>query len=220
MSHSIHRSTNSGNVATHTGSGFVVGNQDRLDVMARVGGENFPVAVGRRAAAPFAFDHLDIEIVTLAEIDPAVREHAVTGDQHLVTGRQRVGHGRFPTTGAAGREGDHFAIGGAEHLFAVAQDRREGFDEVGRTVVAGLDMHRAAQAVRDIGGAWDKNRVLIGHGAAPFAGWELLPIGRPTRWQSSGGIGGSAVVFIINQNCVQKLWIKCIHNLTFGSINN
>ena len=53
----------------------------------------------------------DLEAVAPAEIDPALREHAVPRRQNPVTGRERVGDRRFPAGGAGG---------GKEHDLRVA----------------------------------------------------------------------------------------------------
>ena len=85
MREGIQRLAHRGDVAAHAGRGFVMRHQQRLDCVAVITGQPFGELRHRRAATPGAFDDLDLEAVTLAQVDPAMRKHAVAGDQYLVT---------------------------------------------------------------------------------------------------------------------------------------
>ena len=151
------------NIAEHTGCSFIVGDENRLDVVAGVGCQTFAEFFRGRPLAPGAFDDLDVEIVFPAEVDPAMGEHAVAGDQHLVAWRQGIGYGSFPAAGAAGRVNQDFAGLGLEHFLQVAQKGLNQSGHIGSAMVRGLNIHRGPQSVRDIGGPRDKNRVLTSH---------------------------------------------------------
>ena len=73
-----------GDVAGDTGGGLVVANQHRLDRVGLVGLEMARVVSQRDAFAPRPVDRLDPQTVTLAEVDPEVRELAESGRQNAV----------------------------------------------------------------------------------------------------------------------------------------
>jgi hypothetical protein len=82
-----------------------------------------PKASGRRALAPRPLDHLDLEPVPPAELDPALREHAVPRGEDLVAGRQRVGDRGLPAGGAGGREDQYLRLAALQHPAHAVEDR-------------------------------------------------------------------------------------------------
>ena len=58
--------------------------QHALDLVSRVGSENFRVAVQRHAFAPFDLDDLDLVAEALRHVDPKMAELAEARGKYLV----------------------------------------------------------------------------------------------------------------------------------------
>jgi hypothetical protein len=135
-----------------------------LDLVALVGAQSTFDGRQRHALTPGCLDHLDVQAVALAKVDPAVAEHPEAGGQNGVAGRQRVGHRRFPAAGAGRREQEDLAVFRAEDLLHACHGRTEQPTEGGRAVVHGGHVTRLADFLGDIGGPGDEDRILKGHG--------------------------------------------------------
>ena len=139
--------------ASGLGGGLVVARQHGFDGVGLVFGEEARVILKRNALAPFHVDHLDIEIVPLAEVDPEVRELSKARCQDLVARRKGVGDRSFPTAGARGREKENLPGFGLEHLLQVFKERQGK----GRKIRSSLILHRhvdcTAQALGNVRGS-------------------------------------------------------------------
>lgn len=163
----IHRAAHRRHIGPDAGRGLVVGHQDGLELVTPVCFQQRTKSICRRTRAPFALDRFDIQAVAAAQIDPAPGKHAVASGQDLVAGRQRVGDRRLPAAGAGGRKHEDLSGRRLEHLLEVGQQRRKQLAEVGRAMIHGLDAHRMAQAIRNIGRSGYEDRILTGHRTSP-----------------------------------------------------
>src|SRR5699024_7736078 len=73
----VDRAAHGGDIAGDAGRGFVVTYQHDLDFVAAVGRQNAFVFGRRGAFTPGAFDRVHVKAVVLAQLHPAVTEHAV-----------------------------------------------------------------------------------------------------------------------------------------------
>ena len=131
----IHRLAHAGHIAGDTGGGFIVGDEHDLVGMRLVGLELLGKNFDGNALAPRHIDHVDLEAHALAHVSPQQRELAEAGDQHLVAGRQRVGHGGFPAAGARCREQEDLRHFGLEDLLHVGAERQGDGGTIRRTLV-------------------------------------------------------------------------------------
>ena len=159
----IERAAHAGHVAGDAGGRLVVADEHGLDVMPLVGLEARLDHVERDALAPLHVDDIDVEPVPAGEVGPQVRELAEHGDQHLVAGRERVGHRRLPAARARRREHEDLALLGPEHLLQVAEQRQREGREIGRALVLQRHVHGLTHRERHVGGAWDEETMEPGH---------------------------------------------------------
>ena len=86
MAGGIERLAHAGDIAGHAGGGFVVANENGLDLSLFVRRELLRENIDRNALAPFDLDRIDHKLVTIAEIRPQVRELAEDRNQHMIAG--------------------------------------------------------------------------------------------------------------------------------------
>ena len=138
-------------IAGDTGRGFIVGDEDRLVSMRLIGLELLGEDFDRSALAPRHIDDIGIKPVADAHVGPQQRELAEAGDQHLVAGIERVGHGRFPAARARRRKQENLAAGGLEDFLQVLEQwQREG-RKIRSALVLHGDVHGKAHGLRNIG---------------------------------------------------------------------
>ena len=119
-----------------------------------------PGAHGRgvRSGAPVGLDHTRAQTQAARHFRPEAGEVAGFGRQHLVAGAERVHQRRLPGARSRSRKNDHRA-GGLEHLLHAIQTKAGQFHGFGAAVIDGRLIHRAEDAVRDVGRAGDLKKM-------------------------------------------------------------
>ena len=159
----VQRVAHRSNVRPHAGRGFVVRGQNGLDLVARVGGQNLGVTVRRHALPPRGFDHVHVQPVALAHINPALRKHPVARGQNGVARAERVGQRRFPAPRAGRGEDEHLGAGAFQHLLNARTGGVQDLPEQRRPVVDGRHIASLAQVLGDVGRPRNENWVLKAH---------------------------------------------------------
>ena len=155
----VDRLAHGADVGGHAGRGLVMDHHDGLDLVVLVGAQGLLDLLGMRAGAPLLLLDDDVEAEALRHVDPEVAELAVAGGQDLVAAGEGVGQRGFPDARAGGGEQEDRALGGAEHLLGVLEERLRQRREVDGAVILGLHQHRAHDAVRDVGRAGHEQMV-------------------------------------------------------------
>ncbi len=156
--------TYAGDVRHHAGGSFVLAGQNGLDAVLRVSLQDVSVLLQGHAGAPLAIHDLHIQAQALAHVDPQVAELPETRGQHRVAGRQGVGQCGFPATGAGGWKNEGRADFGAVDVLQTRHDDVGQDGEMGGTVVFHGDNHGALDAVWDVGGTGNKQKITTCHG--------------------------------------------------------
>ena len=160
----VQSTAHSCDVRLNARGGFVMRRQNGFDLVTFVGGQDFFIAICRNAFAPRGFHNGDIQSVTLAHVDPAMREHAVARGKDFVACGQRVGQGRFPAARATGREDKDLSRFAFQDLLHALACRVQDLTEQRRAMVDRRHVRRLAQAFGDVGRARNENGVLKTHG--------------------------------------------------------
>ena len=173
----IERPAHGGDVGGDAGRGLVVGDEDGLDLVLRVGPET-PLEFGHRhARAPGHVDHLHVEAEAFGHLHPQRRELAEAGHQDLVAGVQRVGDRRLPGRRAGAGEDEDLARRGAHDALEVREKTQSQLAEIRRAHVLLPDIHRAADLVGDIGRTGNEQMGVTGFhvkgSSSPGLGWTM-----------------------------------------------
>ena len=164
----VHRLAHAGHVAGHARGGFIVGDEHGLVSMRLVGLELLREDLDGDALAPRHVNDVDLEAHAGAHVGPQQRELAEAGDQHLVAGRQGVGHGGFPAAGARCREQEDLRLVGLEHLLHVGEERQGEGGKVRRALVFHRNVHREADRLRNVGRARNEEAAVSWHRVSPL----------------------------------------------------
>lgn len=162
MARGIECAADGGNVGDDACGGLVMGGENGLDPVRCVGGQDRLVTIRRQARPPRCLDDFDIETMALAQINPAMAEHAVTRGQHLVARRQRVGDRHLPTTRPGGGKQEHLGRGSLENGPNPCHRRCQHLGKGAGPVVKRRNIHRPAQVLGHIGRSGDEDGVLHG----------------------------------------------------------
>ena len=127
-------------------------NQDCLDLLASIRSQRCLNLVCRGAIPPGAVDHLNLQPMTLAKINPSMTENTISSHENLVSRAQGVGDGGFPTPGTTCREEQYAGAIGSKNLFYTCLNRQHQINEIRRPVITCLDVHRLLQPVGNVGG--------------------------------------------------------------------
>ena len=121
------------------------------------------------AATPVAGHVVDLQAESFGHLSPHQREVAGLENQHAVAGRQRVHQRGFGGAGAGRRKHDHRAAG-LEHHAKPFEDIGGQLRELGTAVIDDRLIHRAQDAIGNVGGAGDLKEVSTGvqHGTGEF----------------------------------------------------
>ena len=155
-----------GDVTGDAGGGFVVDGHDGLDLMAGVGSQLLRGGSGVDTVLPIAGNVVDLQAEILGELRPQGGELAGLESQDEVAGVEGVDERRFRSARAGGREDEDRMAGlkdGLDACEALLGEHRE----LGPAMIDGGDVHGAQNAVGDVRGAGDLEKVAaraVGHG--------------------------------------------------------
>ena len=172
-------------VARHPRRGLVVDDEDRADLVGRVGAEPLGHAGRRRALAIGHLEAVHLDAERRGGPAEVVREVAVDDAEDPVTGRQRVHDGRFPAARARARVHDRLAALGLEHGLEPGQDLADQRRELRAAVVDDRLRHGAHDPLGNEGGAGDLQERPTGHA-------RLLPARRASCAVGSRAGGADA----------------------------
>src|SRR5207237_455048 len=97
------------------------------------------------------------------QAQPQRAEWSVAGREQPVARRERVDEGRFPPAGAGRGKDERLAAGRLEHLLQVAEQSGRQVGERRRAVILHRTIHRAQDALGNVGRPWDEQEVTAGH---------------------------------------------------------
>ena len=149
----IHGLAHASDIVGHAGGSLIVRDEHGLVRMRLVGLQLLREDLDGDTLAPRHVDDVDLEAHAGAHVGPQQRELAEAGDQHLVAGRERVGHGGFPAAGARCREQEDLCRFGLEHLLHVGEERQGEGRKIRRALVFHRNVHREADGLGHVGGA-------------------------------------------------------------------
>jgi hypothetical protein len=157
----VDRAPDLGDPAGHAGGRLVVHHADGPDGVAGVRAEPLGDHLGRDAVPPVAGHPVDPKAEVAGQFAPQGGEMAGLERQHPVARTQRVDQGGLPGAGARGRVDDDRA-GGAEHPPQSLQNLHGQPGEIGSAVVYRGRRYRAEYPFRNIGRAWNLQKVPAG----------------------------------------------------------
>ena len=149
IDHPAHRS----NVRGDTSGGFIMGDKHSLDGTYLVVSQNAGVILQWHPGTPGYINGDDIQPQPLRHFDPKRGKLPIARHQHGITGVQRIGHCRFPSTRARSGKQQHLATGGAQNLFHVAKQPQRQITEIRGPHVLHRHIHRLAHHIGHIGRA-------------------------------------------------------------------
>ena len=170
----VQRAADPGNVGFHPGGGLIMGGQHGADRPARVGTQGRLDCGQRRAFAPGAFDHLNVQPVALAQVDPAVAEHPEPRGKNGVAGRQRVADRRLPAPRTGRGQDNHLTAIHVQHALHPLHRRAEQPGEGGRTMIQRGHVAGLAQRLGNVRRTGNEDGVLQGHRTVPFWGADTI----------------------------------------------
>ena len=160
----VQRLTHASDVRDHASSSFVLAGQDGLDAVLRVSLQDVSILLQWHAGAPLAIHNLHIQTQALAHVDPQVAELPEARGQDGVAGRQGVSQRRFPAASARGRKHKGRTDLGAVDGLQAGHDGVGQHREMGGAVVFHGHHHGALDAVWNIGGTGNKQKITTCHG--------------------------------------------------------
>ena len=110
----VHHAAQGGDVRRYAGCGFVVGDENGLDLALAIGAKTAGEFADRGASAPRQVNQFHLQPKALGHLRPQHRKLAVACHQHAVARRQGVGDGGFPRPRPRSRKHQHMAVFGAE----------------------------------------------------------------------------------------------------------
>ena len=163
----VHGAAHGRDVARDTRGRLVVNDEQPLDLVLFVLGQDLADAIRGRPLAPLHVDDVHPQSVPLGELDPEVTELPVARCQEAIARRHRVDQRRFPPSGTGRREDERLSRRRLEDLPDVAEQSGGEVGERGRAVILHGAIHRAEDALGHVGRAGDEQEGAAGHTLGP-----------------------------------------------------